>query len=712
MARNPQISPENNFTKGLISEATGLTFPENASTDTMDCIFEQTGMVTRRLGFDYEASASTSFTATRSSTAMISYLWEAAAGSGTTNFVVSQIGSTLYFYKLDSGTTISTTKKSFTVSLNDSTLKVSSAPATNTEPCQFTSGFGTLFVTHPYCNPFYVSYDPTGDTISFAAIDVQIRDFEGQEEPSSIQVDTRPTDYSTNKTTLRHLYNLMNQGWYVNYAVQASSFGSATGIPINLWQTTRGDWPSNADVWWQFKNANEKFEKDFLNSFAVGSSPAPQGHYIYTAWNMTRNTTFNASGLTGNADSTTNSTTNKAIADKTSSYYRPSACAFFAGRVWYSGVNYTGYNTQIYYSKVVEDTHDYGYCMQVNDPTSETNSDLLPTDGGVIVIPDMGNVLRLMVVGSDLVIFATNGLWVVSGSKGLSFAANDYSIRKLSNVPALGAYNIINVEGLPIFWNASGIYMIQPAQVTGDLSVTSITDTTIRSWYSSIPTASKAYAKGSYDPVTKIVSWVYRSTAPSTVDQRYEYDRILNLNTITGAFYPWTIQQASGYPVVNDVLCTQNFGQWAPVTKYQVSRNTTGTTYQITWAETRSTNYKDWETYSTGLDYTSYAVTGYKIHGQGVANFQQNYVIVYCKNATNSSLGLRGRWMYANNANTGLWTSSQEVYNSTVSNRDYVTRRIKIRGNGLVCQLAFTSTSGKPFYLAGWAVFETANAQP
>lgn len=704
MARNPQIAPENNFTKGLISEATGLTFPEQAATDTMDCIFEQTGMVTRRLGFDYEASASTSFTATRSSTAMVNFLWEAAAGSGNTNFIVSQIGSTLYFYKLGSSNTVSTTKKSFTVSLDDSTLKASGAPATNTEPCQFTSGFGTLFVTHPYCNPFYVSYDPTGDTISFSAISVQIRDFEGEDD--GYAVDTRPTDYSLGKTTRKHLYNLMNQGWYINFTIGSSNFGT-TGTPIYLWNNARNDWPSNADVWWQFKDSSEDYNKNFINKFAIGSSPAPMGHYIYSAWNMDRQGTYTASGLTSNADTASPNVTNK-----TSSYYRPSACAFFAGRVWYSGVNYTGYNTQIYFSKTVEDYHDYGYCMQVNDPTSETNSDLLPTDGGVIVIPDMGNVLRMMAVGSDLVVFASNGLWVISGSKGLSFQANDYSVRKLSNVSALGSYNIVNVEGFPMFWNLNGIYTIQPAQVTGDIAVTSLTDTTIRTWFSDIPSLSKQHAQVSYNPLTKIVSWLYRSAAPSTVDQRYEYDRVLNLNVLTGAFYPWTIQQASGYPVVNGILCVQNYGAFSPVTKYQVSRNTTGTTYQITWAENRSTNYKDWETYSTGLDYSSYAVTGYKIHGQGVTNFQQNYVIVYCKNATNSSLGLRGRWMYANNANTGLWTASQEVYNSTVSNRDYVTRRIKIRGNGLVCQLAFTSTSGKPFYLAGWAVFETANAQP
>lgn len=700
MARNAQISPENSFTKGLISEATGLNFPEQASTDTYDCIFDQTGSVKRRLGFNYEAS-NTNLSTTRSSSAIAEFLWESAAGSGSTTFTVVQIGSTLHFYLLGTDTNISGKRKSYTVNID--TYKVSGAPATNTEPCQFTAGFGTLFVTHPYCDPFYVTYN-SNDTISSASINVQVRDFKGVED--GYEVDVRPSDFSTGKTTRKHLYNLINQGWYINFTVGSDNFGFS-GTPLSLWNGGRTDWPSNGDVWWQFKDSIEKFNKDLITRFAVGSSPAPKGHHVYTAWNIDRTSVYNASGLTSNGDSST-----PAPETETSSFNRPRVCAFYAGRVWYAGVSASGYNTQIYYTKIIENSADYGYCMQVNDPTSETNSDLLPTDGGVIVIPDVGTIISLMPVGSDLVVFASNGIWVISGGKGLSFQADDYAVRKLSNIPALGPFSIVNVEGFPMFWNTNGIYAVQPAQTTGDLSVVAMTDTTIKTFFEAIPTDAKLYAKGSYNPLSKVMAWVYRATSPSNVDQRYEYDRVLNFNTITGAFYPWTIKQASGYPVVNGTIVLQNYGQFAPVRKYLTSRNTSGTTFNVTWSETRSTNYLDWEGHSTGLDYESYAVTGYKLHGQGVANFQKNYVLVYCKQESNSSLLIRGRWMYANNANTGLWTSAEQVYNSTVTNRDFVVRRVKLRGNGLVCQMEFRSTTGKPFNLAGWAAFETANTQP
>jgi hypothetical protein len=37
---------ENNFTKGFVTEFTGLNFPENAATDTDNCLYDIVGHVT------------------------------------------------------------------------------------------------------------------------------------------------------------------------------------------------------------------------------------------------------------------------------------------------------------------------------------------------------------------------------------------------------------------------------------------------------------------------------------------------------------------------------------------------------------------------------------------------------------------------------------------------------------------------------------------
>ena len=54
MPLNVAAQLENNFTRGLITEATGLNFPENACTETYNCVFHENARVERRLGFDYE----------------------------------------------------------------------------------------------------------------------------------------------------------------------------------------------------------------------------------------------------------------------------------------------------------------------------------------------------------------------------------------------------------------------------------------------------------------------------------------------------------------------------------------------------------------------------------------------------------------------------------------------------------------------------------
>ncbi len=54
MTRQVASVVENNFVNGLVTEATALNFPESACTETWNCVFKQTGMVSRRLGLDFE----------------------------------------------------------------------------------------------------------------------------------------------------------------------------------------------------------------------------------------------------------------------------------------------------------------------------------------------------------------------------------------------------------------------------------------------------------------------------------------------------------------------------------------------------------------------------------------------------------------------------------------------------------------------------------
>jgi len=764
-----QVAVESSFIRGLISEATGLNFPKDACTDTLNCTFDSKGVVSRRLGIDYEASASTANTVTRDSSAVGEYLWESVSGDGTRTFLVVQVGTTIHFWSVPSSGALSANKKSFTVSLLD--YDVAGATDVGTRLCQFSAGQGDLFVVHPNCEPLYISYSLGGDSISVNPITVTIRDLVGIEE--NIPFNSRPDNISTH-----HKYNLFNQGWYLGLSNIKNQNDVITGTysPYEAWAVSTGvggigGWPSNADVPWAYKDSLDFFSLYMVTKTgrSASSTPAPKGHFFMKAFQQykayirleeiiqdagdgtatatlyegvpwlsgdsvtvegssvgTFNGTYTVSSVgsgasgrvfyltipsTGsNREDLANTSlycylSNSEATHVTAGTNRPSAVAFFAGRVFYGGTNAPDFNDKIYFSKIIEQASDYGRCYQVNDPTSEDFTDLLPTDGGVISIPDMGNLIKMLPVGRDLVLFATNGVWRISGSEGIGFTANDYSVAKLSTVPTVSPLSFVVVEGAPLFWNNDGIYSMAAE------GVQPLTDKTIKTWYSALPTNAKSNAKGFYNPLDKVIYWLYRSTASTTTDNAYDYDRVLCLNTITGAFYPHSIGTGSGYPTVNGIVVTQYSGAVGSTTKFLTTKNTSGTTYTVTFSEFRDTTYVDWETPNTGVDFSSYFTTGFKVPGEGLKQQFGNYINIFCNAVTNSSLKLRAKWDYANSASSGEWSSEQEVY-VTRTLRDTLRRRVKLRGRGIACQLSFRSTAGAPFSLIGWSMLETVNPSP
>lgn len=711
MPQTSAIAVENNFTKGLITQASGLNFPENACTETFDCIFNLTGTVERRSGFNYEAGAASTKTIDRTNAAISTFVWKNVAGDGNTTLFVAQVGGTIYFWDT-SGVNIAAGALSTTITL--STYLASGAPSPNAIECQFTSSNKYLVVTHPYCDPFYVSYNTTTQVATGNLITLQIRDLTGDTADSSA-VSARPTA-TISTVDVHHHYNLFNQGW--------------TTTNLTTWDGARTDMPANSDVMWRFKNSSNAFDTTQIANVDTGlgasvNTPAPKGHFILTLSNQDRD---GASGLSGTTATTT-------------SYLRPSTSAFFGGRVFYAGINFTGFNSNIYFSQILEQDAQHGYCYQANDPTSQELFDLLPSDGGVISIPEAGTVIKLFAISGALLIFANNGIWSITGSTGLGFKANDYTIQKLSSINAVSSTSFVDVAGLPAWWNGDGIYTI--TLDTGAPSVKSLTLTTIKGFYDDIPSASKLKAKGYYHPVQGIVQWLYRSTDAATPTDAYTYDRILNFNVITGAFYPWklpttnvvvnslfvlplasgtltqfdiidaasdTVVDAAGDTVISFNISA---GTSAPPFKYLVSYANAGS-YKFTIGETNdNVRFLDWYSYdSTGIDYTSYFITGYKVRGQGLLKFHPAWLTVYSNTTEAIKYYFQAIWDYAvTGDSTGRWSSRALVEHSDI-NYAVSSRKLKIRGQGKTLQFKLQSLSGQPFNVIGWASLDVGNQLP
>lgn len=763
---------ENNFTKGLLTEFTGLNFPENAATDCDNCIFTLVGDVTRRLGFDYEDNAKLN-TINTTGTAINTYKWDNAGGDGETQVIVEQVGSTLYFYTSSAATVLLPLSTQLLIStVNVAQFVAAGAIFDPTVECTFSDGNGYLFVYNGNCDPFYCTY--TNGLIIGNPIILQIRDFIGLPEPGT-SVNTRPATL-----TAEHQYNITNQGWTsgnawssfstttvgvatgnqtfiidggisgitggtnVNvvvgpigvfpageYAMSGSvvEYDIATGVLVlnifqinqglaghaysywhiiptsigfvNTWVSAEGNYPSNADVWWYFKDNTDVFNPAVTaSSVTLATGNAPQGHYLLDAFNQNRSNVASIPNLT-------TVSTNK----------RPTNGAWFQGRVWYTGLNATqpaigdaGFYTwteNIYFSQIITsgDTSDFGSCYQQNDPTSENLFDLLPTDGGIITIQGAGSVYRLFPIANGMLVFAANGVWFITGSQGIGFSANDYTITKISSVRSISSTSFVDVLGLPYFWNEEGIYSVTPSQ-SGSLTVEPITVGTIQTFYDAIPIQCKQYVRGAYDPINYIIQWVYNNSPDNgNITSRYSFGQTLSLNTYNKAFYPYTLMD--GTPAVNGIIYVSSPGGTTapdPVFKYPTSVNSLST-----FSEENNDDYVDWETFDNiGVNFDSFFVTGFKLHGQGLKRFQLSYLNVFSRADTATSYYVQGIWDYATSGNSGRYSTAQLI-NNWNPNFGMIIRRHRIRGQGLVLQLRFKSAPGQPFDIMGWAAFENMN---
>lgn len=631
MARQYSVAVENNFTKGLITEATGLNFPENACTETFDCVFNRTGNVTRRLGIELEDQFE-SFENDFTGKAVTEYLWESIGQNGDVNLFVLQIGSTISFFGMNSDGSVSPTLKSFSVILNDTVIPGATQEQLDQNHAQFTHGYGKLWITHPFIDPVQVEYDSATDAITKTRLVLQVRDVDGVPNLSAttnqpMLFNQRPSDSEISQVIL---YNLYNQGWGVRTAITADGKKWGADLhPLALWKGAyaifgylfgitglagRSDWPSEADEWFSMKQIvvpqifegdpvppippAEAFCMQSINKIGQPQAPAAKGHYLldafnedrYTATHLDRDNPCNFDGRFDLTAITGNGILGVAYYNRNAGIHRPSTCAFHAGRIFYGGVDHEKYTGDIFFSQIIDKFVGNAHkCYQHNDPTTEGQGDLLANDGGIVRIPAMARLVKLISAGTNLIAFATNGIWRIGGSGGenAGFAANDYAVSKISEVGCISPLSIVKTDMGILFWNYDGLWLLAFDPNTG-VSVKNIALNSIQTYIDAVPSSELRYIKGQFNPVSKVIQWLHRSTASSTVEERYVYDRILNLDETLSCFYPWTIpdtcMKVVGFIVVkgagievtdSDVLDNSDAIVIDPVTGENVTTDTT-----------------------------------------------------------------------------------------------------------------------------------------
>lgn len=582
MARAAADKAYTNFSQGFVTEATGLTYPENSVRQIDNVDLNTDGSARRRLGVDQEPNgytiglasyANTTFsgssgyyskellspvTIPANELAVTSHIWENPGAVPGLQFIVFQIGNKLFIRRYDNdpisdpSAIVAVASGLTTFNLDFPTNGVvynTTADVAAKSRLSGASGFGRLWLTSKAHFPFYLEYDAKSKAISARPVGysanspngkLEIRDFNGVDD--GLKVDAQPPSLSK-----EHLYNLLNQAW----PAEGSQTPAQTQEPEDLVQEfydRTGAYPSNGMVWWVAKQLGPDgeyydFIASLLTSSSFGNSPAPKGTLIMDA-------------LIGSRDGIAKHTNpvhpspldfNGEYDEKAATSFR--AIAFNSGRVWFAGESNEKRPNGVYFSKVLSKVEHAGTLMQVNDPTSEEFPDLLATDGGVIYIPEAAEIKALAPYKAGMVVFARNGVWYIYGGENEGFAADKFAIEKISETGISSGDAVVIAENLIAYWSIDSISLLQLPEQGIVPVVTDIAVGKIHSFLNKIDSQARDYVRGCYDGTSKKIFWTYLEQDDYSYP-RYQtgFNRMLVFDLRLGAFtkYSFTVNTEPG----------------------------------------------------------------------------------------------------------------------------------------------------------------------
>lgn len=694
----------NTFIKGLITEASELTFPENASVDELNCSLGRDGTRRRRKAVTLEDNHVLSDVVVPEGALVQTLDWYNVAGQVNLEFLVVQVNNILYFYE-KSTDPLSANKYSGSVDLNTHSASNNLSPSE--ERVQVTSLNGYLIVASPAINTFYLEFNTSTEAFTATSISFKERDFEWQGSDNEVTNEYFSNDGSP---SAQRVYDAKNVGW-----------GQGGGPATYTYALTH--------AWYTGKDANGAFNATDWEEIYTGSSLAANGHFVLNVFNKVR------SGLTTEVETG-----------------RFRTVAAYAGRVFYAGIDSAKNGGKVYFSSLTERMADVGNCYQVNDPTSEILSDLLDTDGGVVRIPDAHNIRKLHVLGASLLVFAENGVWAVAGVDNV-FRATEYAITRISDVGLSNENSFIVADGIPIWWGKTGIYAVQQGENLSVPTAQNLSLSTIQTLWNNISNAKKAQVTVEYDKINQRVFWFYPDNDES-ID--YKYNNILVMDLALQAFYPWRVEdEASGTSyiigtsyygglgststetqVVNGVDVVVNGSDNVVATLYRdylegdseiklLVRD--GTTGKMTFATFRGDTYLDWGS----ADYKSFAEAGYDFMGDITTFKNAPYVTTYMRVTEDGYVVSGAGYEFINPSSCLMsvsWNLSKsgstprEIYKlkdvpvvnpNDLSSINYPTDTVvtksKVRGRGRSMKLRFESVAGKDFHLVGYEVIGAKN---
>ena len=749
-----------NFIKGLITEASPLNFPPEASSDEENFQLNRDGTRDRRLGLGYEQEAVLRALPITLEELLandpVTFEWKNVASESGSVFLVIQTQQVLSFFDLEASSLSNDGYKG--------TITLSQFPA-NTE-YSFASIDGRLVAVAGADTICVVEYNGSGFTASYQAL--QVRDLWGVETTGSEENDVafRPTSLSN-----AHRYNLYNQSWGIP---RKDSAGTLTD-PVSIYFNSLSKYPSNSETVWpglQFQpvsSTQQPFERVYPNLYeeVLGANiNTARGYFII---DVLRRGASRAAVIASNKSKypAMGMATFAAPTDYTSG--GATVVAEFAGRVFYGGFGgaVTGgdkrspdLNNYLLFSQLVKSAPDITRCYQEGDPTSRDSSDVVDTDGGFIRLSGVDKIISLINLSSHLIVIATNGVWSVTGGSDFGFSATNFKTQRISNFGSLGTRCVVEDSSRVLYWSEDGIYVVGRDQL-GDYVAQNITQETIQTFYENISNTAKEKAIGIYDSVGKKIRWIYREGTlfgPDSITKELVLDltinafyvnRIMNLPTnraaLVSGFKSTPFQSGTGNTLVvvgneqvdagPEVVVVPNTGREAGLqtTRYLVVTLISGDPY-YTFAYYNNPSFKDWEQVDgVGVDAKAYLVTGDYTADDSSIHKQTPYLTVHFTRTESGVDGelnplspsgcfVRTQWDFANGYQSNKWSPLFQAYryrkkytpsgpsDTYDTGFEVVTSRNKIRGRGKAFSIYFETEPEKDCRIIGWNLALNGNS--
>lgn len=802
MPRTAAIKTYASFTAGLITESNKLSYPENAAIGMDNIDINENGSVQRRAGLEFDGSLTKtlpSLTSPLATVATTLHKWKAVNGDPSKNIAVVQVGSRLDFYYIRDEELLSSTPAAVSITLTaPARSSASTATLREQSPISAVSGGGRLFVAGKYIDPFSLEFtEPSEEwgtgSITKTDLILKIRDFGIAREGDTFEsggvtyaVDgTNRQDYMSGA----HFYNLANQGWPSEEAtitvppygslkqisegeatVSASSNpdgGTSQQEPAEYTYTRSGIefFPTTKDLFHTFQagggdtiSEQIAYSPWYLKNDYTGTTDSPRGKFIKEAFFLDRQ----AIGKYGAASATGDFLSNLTYSEQEVSLYRPSSVAFYAGRVWYAGLEGNKYTNNLYYSQVIGDRiGNASKCYQEADPTSEAINELVATDGGLLGLEEVGKIYKMSPIGPSLVIIADNGVWVVSGDgEASSFSADSFSVRKVTDQGAINSSSIVFAKDTIFYWGETSLIAVLTGQ-TGGVVAQDISSSTIKSLYQQSTTFAKQGTFSVFDEGSNRILWFYSDDLPSSfINLRGKaYNRVLYFDVSLGAFGKYSLSiQTDILPVaamsaniftpltVTDTVTQDGEVVTAGGEPVTISVNAfvpesssikllTVVGDSIEGYSYRFSDFSDITTFSDwGNDYSSYVEGGFDTFGDVISKGKKAQTVQVHFERTEDGFAVSGDELIYTRPSSCLMSYSwdwgntysipYQVYKLLKNyipedsgddlsyNRSVISTRNRVRGRGTSLGIRFESESGKDFKLLGYGALFSNRGRP